>query len=152
MRVCQWLLQRLWSRRNVIGSSTRPWHRHTHFCFQDQRNHNVIRQNWGVPLLKWINYLQVIRSKSSAPPSRRSPNTNRPHHLWQTETSLSAKPSTIADDVVADAVAIHAYVTELQNLVATIKDIWIAAADKEISLAADSATIKSRQSETDFLT
>jgi hypothetical protein len=65
---------------------------------------------------------------------------------------LSAKPSTIADDVVADAVAIHAYVTELQNLVATIKDIWIAAADKEISLAADSATIKSRQSETDFFT
>jgi hypothetical protein len=56
--------------------------------------------------------------------------------FWQNEPSLSAKPSTIADDVVADAVAIHAYITELQNLVATIKDIWTAAADKKISLAA----------------
>jgi hypothetical protein len=55
--------------------------------------------------------------------------------LWQIDDTTATKHADIADDSVADAVAMHAYVTELQNVVATVRDIWAAAASGELPLA-----------------
>jgi hypothetical protein len=55
--------------------------------------------------------------------------------LWQNDDTGETKHPGIADDSVADAVALDAYVTELQTLAATIRETWIAAAAGDLPLA-----------------
>ncbi|KAI4660199.1 uncharacterized protein J4E79_006004 [Alternaria viburni] len=56
--------------------------------------------------------------------------------FWQTEAPIPTTTSSITDDSVGDAIAMHTYVLELQNTVQTIKTIWKSAANGEMPLAA----------------
>ncbi|KAI4639797.1 hypothetical protein J4E93_009151 [Alternaria ventricosa] len=56
--------------------------------------------------------------------------------FWQAEAPGNSANSSITDDSVGEAVALHTYVTELQTTVETIKSLWKSVAAGEISLAA----------------
>ncbi|KAI4688286.1 uncharacterized protein J4E84_005217 [Alternaria hordeiaustralica] len=56
--------------------------------------------------------------------------------FWQAEAPSNSANSSITDDSVGEAVALHTYVTELQTTIETIKNLWKSVSAGEISLAA----------------
>ncbi|EDU43131.1 hypothetical protein A1F94_008354 [Pyrenophora tritici-repentis] len=55
--------------------------------------------------------------------------------FWDSEITQTTEPPTILNDTIADAVAMHTFVGELQTFVTKIKEIWKSAASGELPLA-----------------